>query len=269
MNRLEARISLAGSLLGFAAGGFFDGIVLHQILQWHHLLSGVAGGSGGDLRLQLLADGLFHAVMYVIALAGLGLLIAGQGPLAHAAPRRRLCANFLVAFGLWHVVDAVLSHWLLGIHRIRMDVDNPLAWDVGWLAIFGLVPVVAGSWLRRGRPPAGPSSEGTGTAFSLLIGSALVLAAAVSARPLQGASGATVAVVLRPDVAPRRLMQALEWTDTRIVWSDARGSVWVLRPDPRFSAWALFHRGGALYVSGALLPAGCAAWLRTAPARGS
>ena len=27
--------------LGFALGGFFDGIVLHQVLQWHHLLSAV------------------------------------------------------------------------------------------------------------------------------------------------------------------------------------------------------------------------------------
>ncbi|WP_272547883.1 DUF2243 domain-containing protein [Acidovorax sp. NCPPB 3576] len=26
-----------GYLLGFSLGVFFDGIVLHQILQWHHL----------------------------------------------------------------------------------------------------------------------------------------------------------------------------------------------------------------------------------------
>jgi uncharacterized membrane protein len=28
-------------MLGFAFGGFFDGILLHQVLQWHHLLSGI------------------------------------------------------------------------------------------------------------------------------------------------------------------------------------------------------------------------------------
>jgi hypothetical protein len=27
----------AGILLGLGLGGFFDGIVLHQILQWHHM----------------------------------------------------------------------------------------------------------------------------------------------------------------------------------------------------------------------------------------
>lgn len=26
----------AGILFGLGLGGFFDGIVLHQILQWHH-----------------------------------------------------------------------------------------------------------------------------------------------------------------------------------------------------------------------------------------
>lgn len=31
----------AGYMLGFGLGGFFDGILLHQLLQWHHLLSGL------------------------------------------------------------------------------------------------------------------------------------------------------------------------------------------------------------------------------------
>ena len=41
--------------LGFALGGFFDGILLHQILQWHHLLSLVPGVT--ELRMQVLWDG--------------------------------------------------------------------------------------------------------------------------------------------------------------------------------------------------------------------
>ena len=56
-------------LLGFALGGFFDGILLHQILQWHHLLSLVPGVA--SLEAQVLWDGLFHLLMYVLAVAGL------------------------------------------------------------------------------------------------------------------------------------------------------------------------------------------------------
>jgi uncharacterized membrane protein len=36
---------VGAAVLGFAFGGFFDGILLHQVLQWHHLLSLVKGGS--------------------------------------------------------------------------------------------------------------------------------------------------------------------------------------------------------------------------------
>src|SRR5690606_24499667 len=102
---------------GFALGGFFDGILLHQILQWHHLLSNV---SGGDLRFQVAADGYFHALMYIVAGIGLWMLwrrALSRAPLSGTA----LLAEMMIGFGAWHIVDSVLSHWVLGIHRIRME----------------------------------------------------------------------------------------------------------------------------------------------------
>jgi hypothetical protein len=44
--------------IGIGLGGFIDGIVLHQILGWHHMLS---ARTGFDMRANELADGLFHA----------------------------------------------------------------------------------------------------------------------------------------------------------------------------------------------------------------
>ena len=66
----------AGAILGFALGGFFDGILLHQILQWHHLLSLVPGMA--DLRLQVLWDGYFHALMYLLAAVALFLVLTSR-----------------------------------------------------------------------------------------------------------------------------------------------------------------------------------------------
>jgi Predicted membrane protein (DUF2243) len=54
--RSSHALQWAGYLLGFAMGGFFDGI-LHQVLQWHHLLSGVQRSGLQDLRVRILADG--------------------------------------------------------------------------------------------------------------------------------------------------------------------------------------------------------------------
>lgn len=141
---------IAGWLLGFALGGFFDGVLLHQILQWHHLLSAL---EGRDLRFQVAADGYFHALMYVIAVAGLWLLWRDRN--AGTTQGRRLAAAMFVGFGVWHLIDGVVSHWVLGIHRIRMDSDNRLFWDVLWLAVFGAVPLLGGWLLSRnlGKPP--------------------------------------------------------------------------------------------------------------------
>src|ERR1700712_3566067 len=68
------RLALAGAVIGFSLGGFFDGILLHQVLQWHHLFSLVPGERWRDIRNQILMDGWFHVLHYGIACAGLYLL---------------------------------------------------------------------------------------------------------------------------------------------------------------------------------------------------
>ena len=63
----------AGTLFGLGLGGFFDGIVLHQLLQWHHMLTdaGYPPTSVENLKLNTLWDGLFHATTYVFVVLGL------------------------------------------------------------------------------------------------------------------------------------------------------------------------------------------------------
>ncbi len=154
------RLTLAGGLIGFALGGFFDGIALHQVLQWHHLFSLVPGEIWRDIRMQILVDGLFHAAHFVIAVIGLWLLWRAREDVSGSESDVRLLGAALVGFGAWQFVDAVLFHWVLGIHRIRIGVPNPLAWDLGWLALFGVTTLLAGFWLnRRGRAAGGPGER--------------------------------------------------------------------------------------------------------------
>jgi uncharacterized membrane protein len=63
-------------LLSLGLSGFFDGIVLHQILGWHHMVTsaGYPANTGGNLELNNLLDGLFHTSTYVMIALGLGLL---------------------------------------------------------------------------------------------------------------------------------------------------------------------------------------------------
>ena len=253
------RVRLAGGLLGFALGGFFDGILLHQILQWHHLLSAL---DQVDARLQVTADGLFHALMYVVALVGLWQLwrAARGAPL----PTATLMAAMLAGFGGWHVVDSVTSHWLLGIHRIRMDTDSPLFWDLLWMAVFGVLPLLAAAWIARtgrvGPPGASGRSPGGGLATVALV-AALVAGAGIQALRAPGDAGFTTVLFL-PGTGSETVFAAAAAVDARIAWTDASGELVVLahRPGDR-SALALLSHGAVAFGS-ALLPAGCSAWLR-------
>lgn len=257
--RSDRRMRRAGLLLGFAMGGFFDGILLHQILQWHHLLSAIQTGMLGDLRLQVAVDGLFHALMYVLAAAGLWTLYRARS-LAPAPSLRPLWPAFWMGFGSWHIVDALFSHWITGIHRIRMDSDMPLFWDVAWLVVFGLVPLFLG-W--RGRYADGRPPERRHVSVVLLV-AALGGAAAANLFPLRADRDTTV-VAMMPNEPATGLLQALDGTDARIIWMDRAGGVWVIQDLSLRDSLALY-RAGALYVSGTSAPAGCAAWL-TSPER--
>ena len=167
------KVLVAAAVIGFGLGGFFDGILLHQILQWHHLLSLVPGETWRDLSNQILADGLFHVLMYGITAAGLLLLWKARAHLAdERLSWRTVAGGGLLGFGLWNVVDVAGFHWLLGIHRIRVDVPDPLTYDLGWLAAFGLVPLAVTWWLLRsgGRDAGGGSGSAVALSLAALIG---------------------------------------------------------------------------------------------------
>lgn len=239
--------------LGFALGGFFDGILLHQILQWHHLLSLVPGS--GDIRWQVLWDGYFHLLMYVIALAALVALWRTRRQGA-AARQRHVVGALLVGFGLWHVADALLAHWLLQIHRVKPDADDPLAWDVGWLIAFGVIPLATGCvlWLSRRGSPRETSST---TIIAVLI-LMTVASGSWAARP-PGDSSPSV-VVFRPGMLPSEAALTLAAADAALVWADPSFGVALVhvRGD---RTWSLYARG-ALFVGGWGLPAGCLGWSR-------
>lgn len=250
----------AAFLIGFSLGGFFDGILLHQVLQWHHLLSAVSGEAFRDIRVQILADGLFHVLMYIIVAAGLWRLWRMPRQYAGQINGGRLFAYALLGFGIWNVVDATVFHWLLGIHRIRMDVDNPLFWDLLWFFVFGVLFVGLGWWLRRRQPlDSGKNSGGFHARAPAVLTAAAILGGAASALPPPGVT--SYMVLFTPGTTPAQAIAALDHVDGRLMWSDPSGQLWAVdlstggRP-------AELYRHGAMLVSNSLLPVGCFNWMR-------
>jgi uncharacterized membrane protein len=157
-----------GLLYGLGLGGFIDGIVLHQVLQWHHMVSAVGKypvTTVAGLEVNTLADGLFHIAswVFVVAASVTTLVAWRQGRLA---PTWSFHVGLLLAgWGIFNVVEGLIDHLLLGVHHVRDDLGGPLAWDIGFL-VFGVLLVVGG-WLlhRRGaramtRQVAAGSSSG-------------------------------------------------------------------------------------------------------------
>jgi len=139
-------------VLGLGLGGFIDGIVLHQILQWHHMLTGDNGGEPMDtvagLETNTLVDGFFHLATWILVLAATSLLVKAWQRREFAPPWRAHVGLMLAGWGVFNLVEGLIDHQLLGIHHVRDDLGAPLGWDLGFLA-FGALLVVGGGMMWR------------------------------------------------------------------------------------------------------------------------
>ena len=153
-NRQRFPVS-AGILLGLGLGGFFDGIVLHQILQWHHMLTsaGYPTDSLYNLQVNTLWDGLFHASTYVFVFAGVALLWRAAHRTHAWWSARMLAGTVLMGFGIFNLVEGIVDHHWLGIHHVNETVPPTqwIYWDIGFL-LWGAA-MLAGGWalLKAGK----------------------------------------------------------------------------------------------------------------------
>ena len=142
----------AGIFLGLGVGGFFDGIVLHQVLQWHHMLTsaGYPPDSVRNLRINTLFDGLFHAAAYAFVLIGLALLWRAARRSHLRWSGKLLGGTLLMGFGLFNLVEGVVDHQILGIHHVNETVPRAqwLLWDIGFL-VWGAAMLLGGWALWR------------------------------------------------------------------------------------------------------------------------
>lgn len=147
-------------LLGLGLGGFFDGIVFHQILQWHHMVSSHPDPNiARDLPLNVMLDGFFHAATYTFTVLGIGLLWRGWRTDIVPRSGRTLLGSVILGWGLFNVVEGIVDHHLLGIHHVWPGGPGPvLLWDVAFLG-WGLLFIGGGYALIRGDGAVKPRPE--------------------------------------------------------------------------------------------------------------
>lgn len=142
---------LPALLAGIGLGGFLDGIVLHQMFQWHHMLTGTESQpmtTVAGLEANTLADGFFHLATWVCVAAAIWLGHRAWRRGERPGSWRTMIGLALVGWGAFNLVEGIVDHHLLGVHHVRDDLGAPLGWDLAFLA-FGALLVGGGLLLAR------------------------------------------------------------------------------------------------------------------------
>jgi uncharacterized membrane protein len=150
----------AGTVLGLGLGGFFDGILFHQLLQVHNMLSAFYPKTTlVNAEINMFWDGLFHAFCWLMTLIGLGLLwnALGRTDVPHSG--KSLVGSLLLGFGIFNLVEGLIDHQILGIHHV-IENGNHMLWDMAFLAS-GVVLILLGwTLIQAGRTDTARAAVG-------------------------------------------------------------------------------------------------------------
>ena len=155
----KSRLLFGGALLlGAGLGAFIDGILLHQVLQWHAMVSSVVFPA--DLvssKVNMFWDGVFHLFSWVATLVAVTIVVRELPSAERRVRSRGMAGGALAGWGCFNLVEGVIDHQIFALHHVHPGPDQ-FAWDMGFL-VFGLMLIVTGATLavpvlRPNRRPA-------------------------------------------------------------------------------------------------------------------
>ena len=130
----------AAVVLGVGLVATLDGVVLHQLLGWHHLYD----RSTPDVAAAV--DAVFHAVAALLVVLG-GAVSLRQRRRGDLSPRR-LAAGVLIGAGGFNLYDGTVQHKVFGLHQVRYGVDL-VPYDIVFVGLAAVVLVAGVALLRR------------------------------------------------------------------------------------------------------------------------
>jgi uncharacterized membrane protein len=150
----------SGILLGAGLGGFADGILFHQILQVHNMLSGkIPVTDLVSAKVNMAWDGLFHAAVWILTCIGLGLLFRAGRRRDVPWSGKTLLGSMLIGWGSFNLIEGIIDHGILGIHHVYEYTVDHLPADLAFLGAGALLLIVGMLLIRQGRTTAVPRGE--------------------------------------------------------------------------------------------------------------
>jgi uncharacterized membrane protein len=146
----------AGIFLGIGMGGFVDGILFHQILQFHGMLTAkLPKTTLVNLQVNMFWDGMFHVLTWITTLAGLILLWkAVQKPQA-ALSSKCIMGSAILGWGLFNLIEGIIDHHILGLHHVVESLGVSI-YDYAFLAS-GVIMIGIGWSLVRASKKQDPT----------------------------------------------------------------------------------------------------------------
>lgn len=145
MEEAAKKTKWGGFILGLGTMGSLDGVIFHQILQWHSVYMDT------DKQGKLLSDGLFHVATTILMVIGAYILWKAD------KPYRPYGASYLIGWiligaGVFNFTEGLINHQILELHHVKPGDPNELAYDLAFLAS-GLILAGIGWLLRRNAKP--------------------------------------------------------------------------------------------------------------------
>jgi uncharacterized membrane protein len=145
-------ITAAVTLIGVGMGGFVDGIVLHQILQWHNMVSArIPPDTLLNSKTNMFWDGMFHAFVWIMTMIGIIMLWRAVKDRAVNLSNSLLAGGLVFGWGLFNVVEGFIDHHVLVLHNVREVSSSPSAWNLGFLGISVLMLIIGWIMIKNSR----------------------------------------------------------------------------------------------------------------------
>ena len=155
----HAPLVTAGTVLGIGLGGFADGILFHQILQLHAMVSAIVPKTTiANLEINMFWDGIFHVLTWTMTALGVGLLWKAARRAEVPWNGKIFMGALFLGWGLFNLIEGIIDHYVLNLHHVY-ETQGQSVYDL--LFLLSGVLFIGGGLLaiRSQRDVAGGEAE--------------------------------------------------------------------------------------------------------------
>lgn len=161
-NSNRSPLVTSGVIMGAGLGGFVDGILFHQIFQFHNMLTGRLPATDIiSMKANMVWDGIFHAAVWIMTCVGLAMLFRAGRRKDVPWSGKILTGSLLSGWGLFNFVEGIIDHHILGLHHVYESASNHLPADLAFLASGVILMLIGWSMIRVRREGLAPRGEGS------------------------------------------------------------------------------------------------------------